>query len=115
MNIVRHIIDAVDRYWAEEVQILGAWEDGPATACVVYRRTIDPTMTLGCRLHFHAEAADGTIEGFARDVAVNLAEPIGSQMYRVRKDVHGIVWVAIPEDRPTPRPPVQVIRMLAGR
>jgi hypothetical protein len=112
MNLIRHIIDAVDRYWAEEVRILDAWEDGPATACVVYRRSMDPTMTLGCRFEFTAEAADGTIEGFARDVAINLAEPIGTQIYWARKDRYGIVWVAIPEDHPTPQPSVEVIRML---
>jgi hypothetical protein len=72
-------------------------------------------MTLGCRLEFHAEAADGTIEGFARDVAVNLAEPIGTLITRSRQDQYGIVWVAVPEDRPTPKPPVEVVRMLAGR
>lgn len=92
MDLTRHIIDAVDRYWGEDVQILGAWNDGPAAACVVYLRTIDPMMTLGCRLEFHAEAADGTVEGFARDVAVNLAEPIGTLMARSRKDRYGIVW-----------------------
>jgi hypothetical protein len=115
MNLTRHIIDAVDRHWAEEVQILGAWQDGPAAACVVYRRTIDPVMTLGRRLEFHAEAADGTIEGFARDVAVNLAEPVGTLISRSRQDQYSIVWVAVPEDRPTPKPPVEVVRMLAGR
>ncbi|MCU1516789.1 MAG: hypothetical protein JWQ75_1510 [Pseudarthrobacter sp.] len=113
MNLTQHIIESVDRYWADDVQILGAWQDGPATACVVSRRTIDPTMTLGCRPEFNAEAADGTIEGFARDVAVNLVEPIGTA--RSRQDRHGIVWVAIPEDRPLPKPPVEVLRMLAGR
>ena len=110
MNLTRHIIDAVDRYWAEEVQILSAWQDGPAAACVVYRRTIDPVMTPGCRLEFHAEAADGTIEGFARDVAVNLAGPVGTLISRSRQDQYSIVWVAVPEDRPTPKPPVEVVR-----
>jgi hypothetical protein len=98
------MMEAVDRYWAEEVQILGAWQDGPAAACVVYRRTIDPMMALGCRPEFHADSADGTIEGFARDMAVNLAEPIGTQITRTRQDQHGIVWVAVPEDCPTPKP-----------
>ncbi len=115
MNPIRHIIDAVDRYWAGDVQILGAWQDRPAAACVVYRRTIDPMMTLGCRLEFQAEAADGTVEGFARDVAVNLAEPIGTLITKSRQDQYGIVWVAIPGDRPTPKPPVEVVRVLAGR
>lgn len=111
VNLDRYIIDAVDRYWAEDVQILGAWQDGPAAACVVYRRTIDPMMILGCRIEFHADSADGTIEGLARDVAVNLAEPIGTA--RSRQDQHGIVWVAVPEDRPTPKPPSEVVRKLA--
>jgi hypothetical protein len=70
-------------------------------------------MTLGCRLEFHANSADGTIEGFARDVAATLAEPIGTA--RHRQDQHGIVWVAVSEDRPTPKPPVEVVRMLGGR
>jgi hypothetical protein len=113
MSLSRHIIDAVDRYWAEEVHILGIWEDGPAAICVVYRRTIDPMMTLGCKLEFQADSADGTVEGFARDVAVNLAEPIGTA--KSRQDQHGIVWVAVPEDRPTPKPPAEVVQMLDGR
>ena len=113
MSLARHIVDAVDRYWAEDVQILGVWEDGPAAVCVVYRRTIDPMMTLGCRLEFHANSADGTVGGFARDVAVNLAEPIGTA--RRRQDQHGIVWVAVPNDSPTPKPPVEVVRKLGGR
>lgn len=45
--------------------------------------------------------------------AVNLAEPIGTA--KSRQDQHGIVWVAVPEDRPTPKPPVYVVRMLDGR
>ncbi len=102
----------MDRNWAKEVQILGVWDNGPSDACVVYRRSIDPAMTLGCRLEFTAEAADGTVEGYARDVAINLAEPIGSMMSTVRTDEYGIVWVAIPESRPTPQPPFEVIQML---
>jgi hypothetical protein len=51
----------------------------------------------------------------ARDVAVNLAELIGTLITRSPQDQHGIAWVAIPGDRPTPKPPVEVIRMLAGR
>lgn len=112
MDLARQIIDAVDRYWAADVQILGAWPDGPAAACVVYRRTIDPMMTLGRRLEFHAQAADGTIEGFARDVAINLAEPIGAANTRSSPDHYGIVWVAIPENRSTPNPPTAVIDQL---
>lgn len=27
MDLARYIIDAVDRYWAEDVQTLGAWQD----------------------------------------------------------------------------------------
>jgi hypothetical protein len=101
MNLTRHIIDAVDCFWAEDVQILGAWQDGPAAACVVYRRTIDPMMTLGCRLEFHPEAADGTIEGFARDVAVNLAEPILTLITRRRQDQYAFIgW---PSPRTVPR------------
>jgi len=112
LDLTRLIIDAVDRHWADDVQILGAWQDGPTAACVVYRRTIDPMMTLGWRLEFDAEAADGTVEGFARDVAMNLAEPIGTA--RSRQDQYGIVWVAVPDDRPTPELPVEVARILAG-
>ncbi|MGV8966812.1 MAG: hypothetical protein ACOH2F_11085 [Cellulomonas sp.] len=95
------------------MQILGAWQDGRAAACVVYRRTIDPMKTLGRRLEFPAQAADGTVEGFARDVAINLAEPIG--IARSGQDQHGIVWVAVRDDRPTPELPVEVVRMLAER
>lgn len=113
MNLAQYIIDAVGRYWAAEVRILGIWEDGPSTVCLVYSRTIDPMITLGCRLEFHAKAADGTIEGFARDVAINLAEPIGTAMSR--QDQHGVVWVAVPEDCPTAEPPANVLERLAGR
>lgn len=115
MGLARQIVDAVDRYWAEDVQVLGAWEDGPTAACVVYRRTSDRTVTLGRELHFQAGHADGSIEGYARDVALNLAEPIGALSSGMRKDAHGIVWVAFPADRPTPQPPVEVIRLLDGR
>jgi len=31
-DLARYIIDAVDRYWAEDVQILFAWQAGPAAA-----------------------------------------------------------------------------------
>ncbi len=108
MNLVRHVVDSVSRYWADEVQILGIWEDGPATVCVVYRRTVDPKVSLGWRLEFTADSADGTVEGFARDVAVNLAEPIGTA--RSRQDQHGIVWVAAAEGHPTPEPPADVLQ-----
>ncbi len=110
-----YIIDAVDRYWAEDVQILGAWQDWSDAVCVVYRRTVDPMMTLGCRLEFHTNSADGTIEGFARDVAVNLAEPIGTQIARSRRDQHGIVWVAVPEGRHTSESPIKVLQKIADR
>ena len=49
----------------------------------------------------------------ALDVAVDLAEPIGTVMPRSRQDQYGIVWVAVPEDLPTPEPP-EVVRSLAG-
>lgn len=111
MDLVDYIVDAVNRYRAEDVRVLGIWEDGPAAAYVVYRRTIDPSVVLGCRLEFNADAADGTIEGFALDVAINLAEPIGTA--KSRKDQHGIVWVAVPDDRRTPQPPSEVLRVLS--
>ncbi|MBF4461288.1 MULTISPECIES: hypothetical protein [unclassified Rathayibacter] len=112
MDLTRHITDAVARYWADDVQILGAWPDGPAGACVVYRRTIDPTVTLGHRFQFTANAADGTLEGYARDIAINLAEPIGAAARTSRPDGYGIVWVAVAENEPTPRPPVEVVERL---
>ena len=105
MDLPSKIIDAVARHWADDVQVLGAWSDGPAAACIVYRRTVDPTMTIGCRVQFDADAADGTIEGFARDVAINLAEPIGTLSATSRRDRYGITWVAIAQDLPTPIPP----------
>lgn len=113
MNLAQHIQDAVNRYWAEDVRVIGTWEDGPAT-CVVYRRIIDPTVTLGRELRFQVGDADGTIEGYAYDVALNLAEPIGALSSGMRKDAHGIVWVAVPDDRPLPQPPSEVIRILDG-
>jgi hypothetical protein len=105
MDLTEHIIEAVDRYWADEVQILCAWQDGPTGACMIYRRTIDPTVTLGRKFEFHAGVADGTLEGYARDIALNLAEPLGTAAKTSRLDRYGIVWVSVPEDQPTPQPP----------
>lgn len=114
MNVVQSIVDAVNRHWADEVNILGAWNDGPMAVCIVYRRTVDPTMTVGCQVEFNDTAADGTIEGFARDVAINLAEPIGVLSNSSRRDRYGVVWVAIPEERPIPELPVEVVARLSG-
>ncbi|MHC6232017.1 hypothetical protein ACX5I6_21010 [Arthrobacter sp. MMS24-T111] len=110
MDLAGHIVREIDRYWADEVNILGYWQDGPATVWVVYRRTIDPTVVLGRRLAFHSEAADGTVEGFARDVAINMAEPIGRAASR--PDQHGVVWVGVPKDRRIPEPPSEVLQIL---
>ncbi|UKA73057.1 hypothetical protein [Arthrobacter sp. FW306-06-A] len=110
MDLAEHIIREIDRSWADEVNILGYWEDGPATVCVVYCRTIDPAVVLGRRLVFNSTAADGTIEGFARDVAINMAEPIGRATSR--PDQHGVVWVGVPKDRRIPEPPSEVLQIL---
>ncbi|UEL30054.1 hypothetical protein [Pseudarthrobacter sp. L1SW] len=110
MDLAGHIVREIDRYWADELNILGYWEDGPATVCVVYRRTIDPAVVLGRRLTFGSRAADGTIEGFARDVAINMAEPIGRATSR--PDQHGIVWVGVPTDRRIPEPPDELLQIL---
>jgi len=115
MDLSRHITIAVDLYWADEVDILGSWPDGPAAACVVYRRTIDPTLILGQRFEFHTNAADGTVEGYARDIAINLAEPIGTAARSSRPDRHGIVWVAVHDQQPTPQPPTEVVQQLGPR
>lgn len=52
VNLARYIIDAVDRYWAEDVQILGAWQDGPAEVCVVPPNLDDPWVQarVSCKL-----------------------------------------------------------------
>ena len=110
MDLAGHIVREIDRYWANEVNILGYWEDGPATVCVVYRRTNDPTVVLGRRLAYNSKAADGTIEGFARDVAINMAEPIGRATSRLGQ--HGVVWVGVPTDRRIPEPPSEVLQIL---
>lgn len=110
MDLAGQIIREIDRYWADEVDILGYWEDEPATVCVVYRRTIDPTVVLGRLLAFNSKAADGTIEGFARDVAINMAEPIGRATSRPGQ--HGIVWVGVPMDRRIPAPPNEILQFL---
>jgi hypothetical protein len=110
MDLAGHILREIDRYWADEVNILGYWEDGSATVCVVYRRTVDPTVVLGRRLAFNSKAADGTIEGFARDVAINMAEPIGRAPSR--PDQHGVVWVGVPMDRWIPEPPNEILQIL---
>lgn len=34
MDLAEHIVREINRYWADEVNILGHWEDGPATVCV---------------------------------------------------------------------------------
>ncbi|BCW11504.1 hypothetical protein NtRootA4_25680 [Arthrobacter sp. NtRootA4] len=114
MHLIQHIIDAVDRYWTVDVEIIGIWKDGPA-ACVVHRRTIDPTTILGHRFEFTPASADGTIEGYARDIAINLAEPIGTLAATARQDEHGIVWVVIPKDRATPEPPAEILEKLGDR
>ena len=41
MDFIGHIIAAVERYWADEVQVLGIWPEGPEVACVAYRRTVN--------------------------------------------------------------------------
>ncbi|MFW0772559.1 hypothetical protein ACLRGI_05270 [Paenarthrobacter nitroguajacolicus] len=115
MHLVQHIGDVVDRYWTVDVEIIGIWEDRPA-ACVVHRRTIDPTTILGHRFHrfeFTSASADGTIEGYARDIAITLAEPIGTLASTTCEDEHRIVWVVILEDRPTPEPPAEILEKLA--
>jgi hypothetical protein len=112
VNLSRYIVDAAKLYWAGEVRIIGIWEDGPDKGWVVYRRTIDPTRILGRRLEFHETAADGTIEGFARDVAINLVEPVGTA--RRSQDRHGIVWVGVPVDCPTPELSEEILRALGG-
>ncbi|KAA9104512.1 hypothetical protein [Microbacterium rhizomatis] len=108
MDLNEHIIAAVDRYWADDVHILGAWSDGEASACVVYSRTIDPALILGQRFEFNAAAADGTVEGYARDIAINLAEPIGAAAKASRQDQYGILWVALRGSDPPPRLPADV-------
>lgn len=108
MDLTQHIITAVNRYWSADVEILGAWADGGTAACVVYRRRIDPDLLLGRRFEFTPEAADGTIEGYARDIAIDLAEPLGIIANSIRRDRHGIAWVVIPPDQPTPTPPPEV-------
>lgn len=114
MDLIRHITAAVERYWADEVQILGIWHDGPASAGIVYRRTVDPAVTLGQRFEFHSDAADGTVEGFARDIAIDLAEPIGTARHS-SPDRHGITWVAISDLQQTPQPPNEIVRQVSAR
>lgn len=111
LGLVRH---AVDSYWADDVQILGAWEDERAAICLVYRRTIDPSFTFGRREEFYPGAADGTLEGFARDIALNLAEPIGALAFNSRQDQYGVIWVAIAEDIPIPTVPVEITSLLGA-
>ena len=112
VDLAQRIVEAVNRHWSDEVEVIGTWSDRPMAVCIVYRRAIDPAMTIGCRVTFSAAAADGTVEGFARDVAINLAEPIGAQAFTGRRDTHGIVWVAIPDGEPLPEPPPSVVAHL---
>jgi hypothetical protein len=111
LNLAQHILDAVNRFWAAEVDVIGIWDDGPSAVCVVYRRAIDPAVVLGRRLELNEEVADGTVEGFARDAAINFDEPIGTASSR--QDIHGIAWVAVPENRTTPMPPFDVLQKLS--
>ncbi len=111
MHLVQHIVDAGDRYWTVDVEIIGIWEDGSA-ARVVHRRTMDPITILGHRFEFTPTSADGTIEGYARDIAITLAEPLGTLAATTRQDEHGIVWVVSPADRPTPELPTEVLERL---
>jgi len=112
MELERQIFKAVIEYYADEVQILGTWAAGPNAIWLVYRRTIDesvkPWLTVGRRFEFTERMADGTIEGYARDIALDLVEPVGSPIWQSRKDKYGIVWVALPHDLPTPTPPEAV-------
>jgi hypothetical protein len=115
MNLMEQLLRMVDSYWADEVQILGAWRDQQGATCLVYRRIIEPGLTFGRRVEFTETSADGTIEGFAQDVALNLAEPIGALAFSGRQDQYGVIWVAIPEDISIPTPPVGTTRMLDVR
>ncbi len=114
MDFIGHIIAAVERYWADEVQVLGMWPEGPEVACVVYRRTVDPTVTLGRRFEFDSDAADGTVQGFALDIAIDLAEPIGTANHS-SPDRHGIIWVAVRDPQQTPQLPDDIARRLSAR
>lgn len=115
MDLNHSIAAAVERYWADEVQILGSWPDGPTVAYVVYRRTIDPTVTLGQRFEFHANAADGTVEGYAQDIAINLAEPIGAAVRPSQPDRYGVIWLTFRDEQSTPQPPASVADLLSAR
>lgn len=114
MDLEQYIIEAVEISWANEVEVLGTWTYGPTAAGIVYRRTIDPELILGRIFSFETTSADGTLEGFARDIAINLAEPVGSPFSASRRDQHGIVWVAIPADAPLPHPPSTVLQRLCA-
>lgn len=57
-------------------------------------------------------AADGTLEGYAQAVAVELAEPLGTVVSRVRRDEWGVQWVGIPPGAAIPALPPAAIRQL---
>jgi len=112
MDIVQQIRTEVDRYWSEDVEVLGAWSDcDGSTAWIIYRRRLDPLTILGHRFAFSTDAADGTIEGFVRDAAINLVEPVGGAR-TWGPDEHGVVWVGLGGMHSTPAVPSNVIERI---
>ena len=113
MHLIERIVAEVNKYWAHEVQILGIWSIGPESACVVHRRYIDkPTIIIGHKYTFDSRMADGTLDGFARAIALDLEEPLGAAAEHTRMDSLGILWAGIPADEPTPSVPAEVQRTL---
>lgn len=112
MQLFERIQDYVLRYWSADVRILSTWSTGPEKGYLVYRQKRDPKQTLGMRVELGPNAADGTLEGYAQDIAVQLAEPLGTAVSHIRQDGYGILWLGIPSTLPTPTPPREVLVQL---
>ncbi|MFC4243087.1 hypothetical protein ACFOYW_06855 [Gryllotalpicola reticulitermitis] len=110
MELIREIVERIERYWAADVEIVGAWYDSETTGYLVYQRLIEPAVLLGRRLEFGEGAAGGTLESYVADVAVDLDEPLGAAA--VEQDRYGIRWTAIAAGASVPQLPPDIAARL---
>ena len=110
MDLSLLIQEEIKRFWSRDVRILGAWPVGaPSVAAVIYHRALDPKNIWGRLAVFSPSVADGTLEGFARDIAINMAEPVGNLAAVSRMDCYGVSWLALPDSEPLPEIPRSIL------
>lgn len=107
-ELIQHYVNA--RH-ADRVVVIAAWSPAPNVSAIVYTRP-NTTQLYGVRACFGPHAADGTVEGYAADVALNMDEPLGAASRTLRRDEYGIAWVGIPPNQPIPTPPADVVATL---